>query len=580
MSGIGIGGAIRRRRLELGLTRKELSARAGLSYSYLSEIENGAKRPSSARLESLAGALGMRASAVLALAESPDPPEEGDGVWEVADGAYAAPESQRLELAAILAEAGEREVPGEPTRARRRAQRLDRGVSDSRAVGALRAPRLHAPVEAVPGSLVEAIDRGSCVAFVGAGFSAAAELPAWGTLLGRLAEAGALPPDVQDHVRARTARATAHAYDEAAQLLQDHLGRETFVALLEEELSVDRLTSAMARRLRWLRGIPFRTILTTNFDELLPGTVPAPETYRETLRLERGPWWARDYWEGGTGAFTLKLHGDLASPAVADQLVITRRDYRRRLYQDPSYRTFLRAVLATNTVLYMGFSFEDAYLNELRSEVLALVGQRTGSAPVAYAIANDVPDETRRHFRLHEGIELLPYDSLGGADHSGFDTWLGAIYEATNPLLRFGRRLEGRNLLWVDPHPQNNEPAFARLADAVEAAGRSGATLETVGTAREAIAHLERRAHETDLVITHWGAPASGSLGRRGTAVTLLEEMRARDLRAPVIVFAAETDAEARRRTALGLGAQDYCFRFESLYAAIERVLGPGDGAG
>ena len=34
----------------------------------------------------------------------------------------------------------------------------------------------------------------------------------------------------------------------------------------------------------------------------------------------------------------------------------------------------------------MGFSFEDAYLNELRSEVLALLGQGNESAPVAYEV--------------------------------------------------------------------------------------------------------------------------------------------------------------------------------------------------
>ena len=82
-------------------------------------------------------------------------------------------------------------------------------------------------------------------------------------------------------------------------------------------------------------------------------------------------------------------------------IVLTRRDYRRHLYGDPAYTTFLRTIVATTTVLYMGFSFEDAYLNELRSEVLALLGQGNESAPVAYAIVNDVPPDTQSHFRKH-----------------------------------------------------------------------------------------------------------------------------------------------------------------------------------
>jgi hypothetical protein len=39
--------------------------------------------------------------------------------------------------------------------------------------------------ENVPDHLIEEILRGNCVAFVGAGFSAAADLPGWGTLLER-----------------------------------------------------------------------------------------------------------------------------------------------------------------------------------------------------------------------------------------------------------------------------------------------------------------------------------------------------------------------------------------------------------
>ena len=66
----------------------------------------------------------------------------------------------------------------------------------------------------------------------------------------------------------------------------------------------------------------------------------------------------------------------------------------------------------------------------------------------------------------------------------------------------------------------------------------------------------------------------------RPAAVCLLSGIRARDLGCPVLVFASRRDAERRKRTALGLGAQGYCFRFQELYQAIERVLAPGDETG
>jgi hypothetical protein len=52
--------------------------------------------------------------------------------------------------------------------------------------------------------------------------------------------------------------------------------------------------------------------------------------------------------------------------------------------------------------------------------------------------------------------------------------------------------------------------------------------------------------------------------------------MRRRDLRSPVIVFGWEEDLASRRRIALGLGAQEYCTTFASLFQRIEAVLATG----
>jgi hypothetical protein len=83
-----------------------------------------------------------------------------------------------------------------------------------------------------------------------------------------------------------------------------------------------------------------------------------------------------------------------------------------------------------------------------------------------------------------------------------------------------------------------------------------------------------------DLAITHWGEDAARDDAGQPTpaAVRLLTGIRARDLRCPVVVFGWRQDVEQRKRTALGLGAHTYCFRFGELYQAIERILAPGEG--
>ena len=594
----GLGRAIKVRRTGLDLSRKELAQRAGLSYSYLAEIEKGMKSPSPRTLAAIAAGLGLPLHELLESAETwRTPLSEDEPLYErvfayrsrgsaaasderiAADGASALEETlgeSELQAEVLSEEVGAPAVPSRP-RALEWPATLRLGVP-LRATQQL-APRAK-PRNGVPPALLEEIQAGHCVAFVGAGFSAAAKLPAWGELLKKIAAQARVSKATMKHVKDRVSGSSAYALDEAAQVLEDEIGRPGFLAQLEGLLGNPPLTDAMAQRVRWLHGIPFRSILTTNFDGLLAGATPSHEAYREALRPDAYRWWEPRYWGAGEGAFTLKLHGDLRQDAPDDSIVLTRRDYRRRLYEDPAYETFLRAVMATTTVLYMGFSFEDAYLNELRSEILALLGQRQESAPVAYAIVNDVPEDTRRHFRHHEGIEILSYDTQGGKNFSGFDAYLASIHEATNPLLRFARYLEHKRILWVDPHPENNELAFEHLAQAANAARRAKTALVTAATADDGLRELERKTSAPfDLVITHWGERAARDDAGRTlpTAVRLLTEMRSRDLRCPVAIFAADTDVERRKHAALGLGAQAYCHTFEALYRTIERVLSPGE---
>lgn len=65
-----LGKAIAIRRLELGLKRNDLRDRSGLSYPYIAELENGAKRASSNSLTALAAALGLSVSELVARAEA------------------------------------------------------------------------------------------------------------------------------------------------------------------------------------------------------------------------------------------------------------------------------------------------------------------------------------------------------------------------------------------------------------------------------------------------------------------------------------------------------------------------------
>jgi CheY-like chemotaxis protein len=417
-----------------------------------------------------------------------------------------------------------------------------------------------------PAALVRDIELGECVAFVGAGFSAAA-VPAWQQLLEELA--AGVSETTRDKLRLFLTHAAASGpdYEAAAQVLRDEMGEQTFIRALRERLARPRVNDMVRRRLDWLRSIPFRAILTTNFDGLLEGVVPGRDAYLGVLRPHEHRWWDRRYWDQARpGPQVVKLHGDLlADPPAA--IVLGRRDYRRRLHGDAAYQTFLRAVFATSTVLYLGFSFTDAYLNELRSEILALLDYRGGDAPIAYALINDVPPQEVEFLRDHEGIEVLTYDTQGGKDYSGFDRWLEALHEAASPVRRLGRLLARRRVLWLDPQPEENDDGLEFLR---EAAGGDGAVIDAVSTWNEAIDRLSRARY--DLVITRWGhakAEGGGAVGER-----LLQEIRRRDLRAPAIVFSSREHAAQNKRTAFALGARACVSGWSALFQEIEGVLG------
>jgi len=432
-----------------------------------------------------------------------------------------------------------------------------------------------------PQPLTEEIRAGNCVAFVGAGFSAPV-IPGWISLLRGLADAVPAGAPRDRALRLLDAPHPApHDLEAVAQLLQDTVGSDRFTDALREAMADPPSTPLMDERLRLLTRIPFRAILTTNFDGLLPGALPGREAYLSVLRPREHRWWDARFWRGPhVGPRVVKLHGDLAQGDV----VFTRRDYRRRLYDSPGYTAFLRSVFATTTVLYLGFSFTDAYLNELRNETLALLEYRGGDRPIAFAVINDADPEQARYFKRHEGVQVLTYDTGGGVDFSGFDGWLRAVHDATAPPHLLGRRLSGKRLLWLDAQPRNNDYGMAFLRRAADSAA-GGVEIQRAHTWQEALARLETAVSEArpfDLLISHFGyrkaRDADG--GRCAVAARALREIRARALEVPAIIFSTADYAEQNKRTVTRLGALAYTFSWSTLFREIDRLFEDGHRTG
>ena len=398
-----------------------------------------------------------------------------------------------------------------------------------------------------------------------------AGLPGWSQLLESLFERAM--EHVTDEAKKReleSARADPKLDGDPllkATLLEDVVGswwREAVVQVLDEKQPEPTETDHA------LAALEACCCITTNYDRLLEqalqqrlGKRPQVVTPDDTQALANLQLHA-----------VLKLHGDIDQ----GDFVFSRRDYRRRLYETPSYMTFLRAVFSTRTVLYMGFSFTDEYLNEVRSEVLSMLGHRSTERPIAYALVADVSPEIARYYAHHEGIEIIPFDTRGGTDFSGFDDFLQRLYERTNPRHLLGKLLAGRRLLWLDPNPPNNVFGERLLGEAaVEAGGEC--PIHRVDTWEEALARLGEQ--RFDLVITHWGHEAARDQKLSGSvAEKLLDEMHARRLRVPVVVFAAYAFADENKARALRAGAVAYTFSWSRLFQTIADIFRPGTETG
>lgn len=441
-------------------------------------------------------------------------------------------------------------------------------------------------IPAVPEHLRREILAGRCIAFVGAGFSAPV-LPHWQGLLRMVANS--LPATVSEGQRANLVSLandaqTALQLEGCGQALRDAFGNTPEgLRAFEAAVSAAVTPSAEANedmrvRCEALAAIPFRAILTLNYDNLIqtPGGLGQ---YDSVLR-ESAYWWNRLDWRNNWRLKTpvIKLHGDANGDPNDNPIVLGRSDYRRILYENGTYSNFMRAALGSYTFLFLGFSFTDAYLNELRSEVLAFLeagrkGHSGREHPIGYAILEDKPPSIRDFFLEHEGIEVLHYDTEKAVDEktgqtwsvgwSGFNEWLEAIKEETCVTARL-RSLLGKEakIVWVDPlNDANNQRGIAYLREHV------GAEVSLLASADE----LNHELHQDALLIlSHFGYRA----GEKPDVARVFEKVNAWGDRPPVVVFGGAEFPLENRRVAQRLGAFELAVDWTDLMRVLELLFG------
>lgn len=518
----------------------------------------------------------------------------------------------------------------------------------------------------IPDGLIESIKQGRCIAFIGAGFSVPCKLPTWAKLLRNIVdrvrkEELLQTPDAEelltflcDRIDVASNTGNAEIYDLVAQLLEDNLSVDLVEQLVRHELKTTTdIPETMQKRLKLLDSLPFKAIVTTNFDMLLTGPTPwsnpdGRPPYEEILRTSiRTNKYSRDVIvekhmkgdeneseiENDSGFFQcsnlcytkyrpiIKLHGTIETnnsgmilnrglqsvDTVDRALVWTRSGYRKLIHQTPGYALFLKTLLATSTVLYLGFSFSDYYLNDVRSEVLSMLyGDLTEKrnllkiSPIGYAIVNDKTKYEIDLFKKHEGVEMLTWSTAKSPSGFGvFDEYLQKIHCLTSYAFHLGSVLNDKRLLLIEWKPEEvdeSNPNFRQLTpvikhavsdyfDSVGGENKVDYIITHAGTADEAIEYLRQvgdlEIPPFDAIVTVFGEDQAVSDPKEGRHMwkVVVDGMRSLPERAqtPFIVYASTWNAENRKKFCIRYGAFDFLTSFSQLVDTLTTLFNQTD---
>jgi hypothetical protein len=411
----------------------------------------------------------------------------------------------------------------------------------------------------IPDGLSSAILNGRCIAFVGAGFSQPAAHD-WETLLKELGR----QLEVDVHL---PKNASALDYELVGQSLRHAAGSderfEHLVKVILDRPKDEAGRKTVEARCEWLRTIPFKAILTTNYDRWLPTGTDSNDAYWDVLRHDQNRWWEFPIRKGDPhpNVPVLRLHGEANGDPAKAPLVLGRADYRRRVYGDRGYTSFIRAAFAQYTVLFLGVSFTDAYLNELRSETLQFLRDANQQTPWGYATMK-LDAQTRHLERLYlsqEGIQILPM-----AKFEEFDQWLRTLAERTSAQGRLKQLMSTKKVIWLDARPENNELGRELL---------TACGAEVVSLRHED--ELRPEMSDASLLVTQFGYTNGDSRAFRA-----LERMKSWSTRPPVIVFASpDGPVEDNRRDCIRRGAWEYATQWSELFRLVEVLFSRNPGS-
>lgn len=252
------------------------------------------------------------------------------------------------------------------------------------------------------------------VAWVGAGLSMSAGLPSWGKLKAKLVEALVQKAEGMPEVDRRAMQNQASASKQmsawlAFDTLREELGRATYREIIRTELA-PAVHATVPNNYNNLWRLRLAGIINLNLDRL---ATRAHNNIKETTVTEFDGSQVGSHMHvlNSIRPFICNLHGTIEN---VDSWVFTNSDLKR-LMVDAAYNLFIKACLASHTVLFIGLSADDVAVGGHLTSLFDS-GIDVGSH---YWITDRTDRATDRRAE-QMGIRIIRYDASGD-DHSALN---------------------------------------------------------------------------------------------------------------------------------------------------------------
>ncbi|MBC7570216.1 MAG: SIR2 family protein [Spirosoma sp.] len=275
----------------------------------------------------------------------------------------------------------------------------------------------------IPTELIDSITNNKCILFVGAGLSSKVKrsngkkLPNWQDFLEELYAYclkkriifSVNPDDIKEMI-------SKGNLIMSAQELQETISKKDFGDFINIVFRDRNVAPSKTHLL--LPKIPFRSILTSNYDNLIEGAyalsnagrIPNKFTQEDLLNIS-SPLRQEEF-------YIFKIHGDLERLST---ITLSSRDYQKLLFRTPEYRQFIETLFSVYTVLFVGFGASDPDLDNVLDKLSTLF-ERTIDKHYILLPDNKFNFTEKKRLLLDKRLEVIEY--VHDAEHSQVDSFI------------------------------------------------------------------------------------------------------------------------------------------------------------